>query len=119
METTPASAAPQPQNRQALALARLSVVAGLVAPVVVSLTIGLYQLEFAVWCPQGGIAGCPPVPPVGQLVIGVVQVLQQLVLLSLPVAVVAIVSGHLALARMRHDAVPKRWRLVARWGLIL
>jgi hypothetical protein len=56
---------------------------------------------------------------VGQLVIGVDQVLQQLVLLSLPAAVVAIVSGHLALARMRHEAVPKRWRLVARGGLIL
>ena len=119
MHTSPASTGRQPTNRLALVLALVSVGMGLVAPIAVFLTVVLYHLAFAVWCPQGGIAGCPPLPPVGQLVNGLVQALEQRMLLTLPAAVLAIVSGHLALVRMRHHAVPRRWRLVARWGLIL
>ncbi len=100
-------------------LALLSVVTGLVAPVTVSLTIVLYQLTFAVWCPQGGISGCPPLPPVGQLLMGLVQALEERIVLTVPAAMVAIVSGHLALVRLRHHSTPMRWQLVARWGLIL
>jgi hypothetical protein len=115
MHTTPTSAARKPGKQLAL----LSLVAALVAPVAMSLTVVLYHLEFAVWCPQGGIAGCPPLPPAGQLVEGMVQTLEQVILLTLPPSVVAIISGHLAVDRMRHHAAPRRWRRVARWGLIL
>jgi hypothetical protein len=115
MHTPPAAAARHPAKWLAL----VSVVTALVTPVALLLTVGLYQLAFAVWCPQGGVAGCPPLPPLGLLVMGLVGAIEEHILLTLPTAVVAIITGHLAAGRMRHHSVPNSWRRGARWGLIL
>jgi hypothetical protein len=118
MDTTPASAARQPGKRLVL----LSLVAALFTPVALSLTVVLYRLVIApaphVCGP--GIGPCPPPePPLTQLVMTIVLDLEALNLLSLPAAGVAIISGHLAVSRLRHHPAPRAWRKVAWCGLIL
>jgi hypothetical protein len=123
MHTTPAPAARQPANRLAAVLALLSLVAGLFAPVALSLTVVLYHLAFVGYEPPPcgpHIGSCPdPKPPLVQLLRGVLATGGPILLL-LAAAVVAIVSGHLALLRLRrHQPAPKSGQRVAMWGLIL
>ena len=118
MKTTPASAGSQPGQRLAL----VSVAAALYAPVAFPLTVVLYRLVIAA-APHAcspGIGSCPsPVPPLTRLAMAIVLIAEALNLLSLPAAVVAIISGHLAVARLRQHPAPTSWRRVAWCGLIL
>jgi hypothetical protein len=118
MNTTPASAV----RESGIRLALVSVVAALYVPVELFLTVVLHQLVIAsaphVCGP--GIGSCQPLePPLTHLLMELVLSLEQLTLLTLPAAVVAIVTGHLALVRLRRHPAPRAWRRVARWGLVL
>ncbi len=113
MSTTPIIEARQPKNRLAL----VSLVAALYAPVAVPLAFLLDQLALASGprvCKQGA-SGCPPATGTSQLL----DLSYGLLILIIPAVGVTLVSGHIALSRMRYQSAPQyRWN-AALWGLIL
>jgi hypothetical protein len=114
MSTTPIIEARLPKNRLAL----VSLVAALYAPVAVPLALGLDQLALALDWPQGcppGADHCPPATVTSQLL----DLSYGLLILIIPAVGVAIVSGHVALSRLRYASAPKDRRIVALLGLIL
>lgn len=114
MSTTPIIEARLPKNRLAL----VSLVAALYAPVAVPLAFGLDQLALALDWPQGcppGADHCPPATVTSQLL----DLSYGLLILIIPAVGVAIVSGIIALSRMRYQSAPKYRRNIALWGLIL
>jgi hypothetical protein len=114
MNTTPLIEARPPQNRLAL----VSLVAALYAPVAVPLAFWLDQLAPASG-PRGcnpGPSGCPKPPPVTPLLF---DLSFWLLVLIIPAVGVTLVSGVMALSRMRYQSAPQyRWN-VALWSLIL
>ena len=112
MNPTPAPEARQPKNRLAL----VSLVAALYAPVAAPVAYWLHQLRVPPVCKQG-VSGCPPVAvPVIRLRFNPSA---GLLVLIIPAVLVALVSGHIALSRMRYQSAPKYRRNVALWGLTL
>jgi hypothetical protein len=87
--------------------ALVSVVVALYTPVAVLLALLIYQLRHAVVPLES-----PVIRLLGVLIFG-------LLVLIIPAVGVAIVSGHVALSRLRHQPAPKFWRTVAWWGLVL
>jgi hypothetical protein len=113
------AAAHQPPPRLAL----ISVVAGLYTPVAAPLAVVLTELARAASGPpvcQPGIEHCLPGVPGKSVLVNLLGVLVGgLVLIVIPAVGVAIVSGHVALSRLRRLAAPTRWRTLAWWGLLL
>jgi hypothetical protein len=114
---TSAAAVRQPGDRLAL----ISLISALYMPIALPLAMALSQLALATWggppaCPVGVDNCVPPQSPLSRLLaLGA----SGLAVLIIPGVVTAIVSGHLALARMRHQAEPQPRRKLAVWGLIL
>ena len=115
--STTLAAVRQPGDRLAL----VSFVAALYMPVALPLALALSQLALATWggppmCPVGVDNCVAPQPPVSRLLTILASGLWYLII---PAVLTAIVSGHVALSRMRHHTEPQPRRKVAVWGLIL